>query len=83
MKLRRDKGGSEGGDLCGGGHPARKVGLEGRLIVIASTLGLASNFLHDITAELRREEDLAAIQEPLNFSSPFVGTICLQQEVHH
>ena len=50
----------EGRELDRCSHPAREIGFEGGLVVIAGTLrslSFAGNFHHDVIAVFRGEED--------------------------
>ena len=61
----------ERGYLDGRGHPAREVGFEGWLVVVAGHLGFAGYFLHYVGAVLGGEEGLAAVEEAFDGGAPF------------
>ena len=62
-------------DRCS--HPAREVGFEGGLIVIAGTLSLAGDFHHDIIAVFGGKEDGRGVENLLKAVAPFWLGVCL------
>ena len=75
--------GSERGDLSDGGHPAGKVGFEGRLVVVTGQLGFTRDFDHDFTATvLIGEEGVEATKHALNACLPGRVPIGLQSNEH-
>ena len=80
FEFRHAEGGGEGRELDGCGHPAREVGFEGGLVVVARVLRLARDFLHDVAAELRGEEDLCRVEDVLDAGSP--GAVAVGVIVH-
>jgi len=74
---RENVGGREGGDFCGGGHPAREVGFEGVLVGVAGPDCVdvfAGFFVHDAGGG---EEDVGFVEETFGAFAPEGGAVCL------
>ena len=63
-----------------GGQPSGEVGFEGGLIIVAGTLGFASDFLHDVSAILFWEEDGRSLKNVLGTLAP--GRVAVGVIVH-
>lgn len=84
-QLGHDEVVDEGGEFCGGGHPAREIGFEGEVVRVAGVGAFAGDFHHDACGRGSggdgREEDAGCVEDATDAGFPDGGAVRLGGDV--